>query len=437
MPDTNGYTNGVNGHSNVLCTAEEFAAQKFDFIVVGGGTAGCVIAARLTEDSNVTVGVIEAGENRLDDKNVLTPSLYPTLIGRKEYDWCMSSVPQPAAGNKVYSMPRGKLLGGSSGINYLMYVRGSKNDYDGWALMADDKAWGWDGLSPYFRKHQRFDKTDLQSKDPQFMPHAEVEKWHGSDGPIHTSFNDWYMPLEEEFAEAAYEVTGTKKTIKDAWSGDHMGFYSSLGAVDRSDDAGTRSYAATGYIKPNLNRSNLKVLVEAQATKILLDGNAATGVEFVHQGKKYQASASKEVVLSAGVIQTPQLLELSGIGDPNVLQKAGVQCVVENKGVGANFQDHVLGGLLFDLKPGIDSMDALHGEEFMKAQQDVYENTRKGPYGSPGMMMGFVSYASVATPEQVKATIAEISKKSLAKTEFEKKQEKVSGADARQWRGHY
>lgn len=113
----NGHVNGVNGHGgNALCSVDEFVSQKYDFVVVGGGTAGLCVAVRLTEDPNVTVGVLEAGENRMDDKSVSTPSLYPTLIGRKEYDWCMTSIPQPTAGNKVYSMPRGKLLGGSSGI---------------------------------------------------------------------------------------------------------------------------------------------------------------------------------------------------------------------------------------------------------------------------------------------------------------------------------
>lgn len=187
MPVTNGYPEG----GRALCTVDEFVAQTYDFIVVGGGTAGCVVAARLSEDSHVTVGLIEAGENRLDDRNVLTPSLYPTMIGRKEYDYCMSSIPQPNAGNKIYSMPRGKLLGGSSGINYLMYVRGSRNDYDGWASIIGDKAWGWDGLASYFRKHQKLDHSQPLAKDPQFMPHAEPEKWHGESGPIHTSFNDW------------------------------------------------------------------------------------------------------------------------------------------------------------------------------------------------------------------------------------------------------
>ncbi|KAK5092355.1 hypothetical protein LTR70_003958 [Exophiala xenobiotica] len=422
---TNGHTNGVNGHGgSALCSVEEFTRQEFDYIVIGGGTAGCVIAARLTEDPNITVGVIEAGENRMDDPNVSTPSLYPTLIGRPQYDWCMTSVPQPGAGNKVYSMPRGKLLGGSSGINYLMYVRGSKGDYDGWESLGN-KGWGWAGLTEYFKKHQTFDKNEPHHEDPQFMPIGGLEDFHGTDGPIHTSFNDWYSPFERDFADAAYEVTGTERTLKDAWSGDHMGFYSSLGAVNRTDDPGKRSYAATGYIRPNLGRKNLKVLLEAQATRIVLDNGTATGVKFVHGAQEYTVSASEEVVLSAGVIQTPQLLELSGIGDPEVLQAAGVECVVENKAVGANFQDHVLGGLLFDLKPGITSLDALHGEEYMKAQQEVYEKTNGGPYGSPGMGMGFVSYSSIVSKDELESTISDIQQKSLARTPFEKAQEKV------------
>lgn len=336
----------------------------------------------------------------------------------------MTSTPQPNAGKKVYSMPRGKVLGGSSAINYLMYVRGARNDYDlGWEALGN-KGWGWEGLAPYFLKHQTLDKTPVHD-DPQFMPIAGGDKYHGTNGPIHTSFNDWYMPLEVDFAKAAYEVAGTEKTIHDAWSGDHLGFYSSLGAVNRSDDPGNRSYSASGYLRPNLGRPNLKVLTEAQATRILLEGNVAKGVEFVHRGQKYSVEATREVILSAGVIQSPQLLELSGIGDPEVLKAAGVECGVENKGVGANFQDHVLGGLLFDLKPGVESMDALRNEEFMKMQLDVYEKTQKGPYASPGMMMGFVSYASLVSPDELEATIQEIEQKSLAKTDFEKAQEKA------------
>lgn len=204
-----------------------------------------------------------------------------------------------------------------------------------------------------------------------------------------------------------------------------MGFYSSLAAVNRTTDPGRRSYAATGYLLPNANRSNLKVLTDAMATKIVLEGNVATGIEFSHEGKRHTVNASKEVVLSAGVIQSPQLLELSGIGDPNVLKAAGVELKVENKRVGKNFQDHVLGGMLYNLADGLTSLDSLHGAEYAKAQEAIYRETNRGPYGSPGMLMGFVSYASLVDQETLDQTIAEVRKHSTAETEFEKAQENL------------
>jgi len=234
-----------------------------------------------------------------------------------------------------------------------------------------NKGWGWEDLKPYFMKHQTIDMPDgkVKGEDPQLMPHADHHEHHGTDGPIHTSFNDWRAPVEDDFIKAAYEVTKTKNTLKDAWSGDHLGFYSSLGAVDRVGDPGTRSYSASGYLKPNLGRHNLKVLTEATASKIVLDdSNTARGVEFLYGGKQYRVEAKREVVLSAGVIQTPQLLELSGIGNPEILKKADIDCKVENASVGANFQDHVLSGMGFDLADGVESMDAMAGADFAEAQ---------------------------------------------------------------------
>lgn len=128
--------------TSALCSIDDFVNQQYDYLVVGGGTAGLCVAARLTENPDVKVGVIEAGKDLMDDPQVYTPSLYPTLIGREKYDWCFNSETQEHAGGKTYSMPRGKLLGGSSGINYLMYVRGSRADYDGWESLGN-KGWGW------------------------------------------------------------------------------------------------------------------------------------------------------------------------------------------------------------------------------------------------------------------------------------------------------
>lgn len=342
---------------------------------------------------------------------------------------------KPTAGNKKYSVPRGKLLGGSSAINYLMYVRGSKGDYDGWEAMGNT-GWGWDDLVPYFQKHQTLDLGNGAVKkgaDPALMPHAGGSTYHGTSGPIHTSFNDYRMPLEDEFIEAAYEVSGQKdragRTLRDAYSGDHYGFYSSLGAVDRSGEKGTRSYAASGYLKPNLGRANLKVLTEALVAKIVLEqsnaGTKATGVQFIHEGRTHTVGATTEVVLSAGVIQTPQILELSGIGDPAVLHEAGIRCLVENKSVGANFQDHVLGGMVYECSSEHISLDHLSNDEYGAAQRALYEKDKTGPYGSPGMCMGFVSYASLVSPSELHATLALVRANSQARTAFEKAQEEV------------
>ncbi|CAK4004037.1 Alcohol oxidase [Lecanosticta acicola] len=418
----NGHTNGTTPAASALCSVQDFVEEAFDYLIVGGGTAGLCVAARLSENPNVRVGVLEIGKNLMDDPQVYTPGLYPTLIGREKYDWCYMSEPVPTAGNKKYSMPRGRLLGGSSGINYLMYVRGSKKDYDGWRDLGNE-GWGWDDMVPYFRKHQTLDPAEKHPPNEQFMPTGAKEKYHGTNGPIHTSFNDYYEPFEYDFCEAAYETGGNNRTLVDAWSGDHMGFYSSLAAVDRTGDPGRRSYAATGYLRPNLARPNLKVLCEALATKVLLNGDTARGVEFLHDDKKYHVLASREVILSGGTINSPQLLELSGIGDPEVLKAAGVECLVKNERVGANFQDHVLGGVLYDLAPGLTSLDSMQGEEYQKAMSALYEKTNNGPLGSPGMLMGFVSYASLVDKPTLDATIAKIRKDSLAKTEFEKRQE--------------
>jgi hypothetical protein len=225
--------------------------------------------------------------------------------------------------------------------------------------------------------------------------------------------------------EVSYTLRSFLHILTLSFMEDHLGFYSSLAAVDRTSDKGRRSYAATGYLRPNLSRPNLKVLTEALATRVLLDGNTATGVEFMHDGKKHSINASKEVILSGGTVNSPQILELSGIGDPEILKAAGVECLIENRRVGCNFQDHVLGGMLYDLKDGLKSLDSLHDFEYQKAMEKVYQETGEGVYGSPGMLMGFVSYASLVSKEVLDATIAAIRRDSLAETDFEKRQEET------------
>lgn len=224
----------------------------------------------------------------------------------------------------------------------LLDVRGSNQDYDDWAAIVDDPQWGSEEMKQYMRKHQTLEPIDEKVVDRATMPF--VGENHGTSGPVRTSFNGSFLPIEHEFINACDEALGKQglKKPKDPWSGDHIGgFYNTLGAVARTGpNKGRRSYAARGYFEANAQRPNLHVLCEALVSGIELDGNKAVGVNFSHGGSNHSVKASREIVVSCGAIQTPQILELSGIGDPDVLKAAGVDCKIENRAVGANFQDH-------------------------------------------------------------------------------------------------
>ena len=212
-------TDSVNGNANaqvlpaLALNADDFLKHDYDFVIIGGGTAGLAVAARLTENPDVTVGVLEAGKNKLDDFLVDTPGTFTQLLGNDEYDWRFKTVPQP--NGKEYHIPRGKLLGGSSGINYMMYVRGSTQDYDDWAILADDPSWGSDKMNQYMRKHQTLDPVDEAVAHRTAMPY--VDKNHGTSGPVHTSFNDIFLPIEDDFQKGFDEVTGIDKKPVDPY----------------------------------------------------------------------------------------------------------------------------------------------------------------------------------------------------------------------------
>ena len=194
-------------------------------------------------------------------------------------------------------------------------------------------------MNEYMRKHQTLEPIPDHVVDRATTPF--VGDNHGTSGPVRTSFNHSFLPIEHDFIKACDEACGLQKKPTDPWSGDHIGFYNTLGAVARSGpNKGNRSYAAKGYFLANANRPNLHVLCEALVTSVALEGDKATGVKFTHEGSEHVVNANREVIVSCGALQSPQILELSGIGDPEVLKAAGVECKIENKGVGANFQDH-------------------------------------------------------------------------------------------------
>ncbi|KAK5123992.1 hypothetical protein LTR85_002189 [Meristemomyces frigidus] len=420
-------TNGVNGHANGMHlpalsnTAEDFLKHNYDYVIIGGGTAGLVVSARLTENTDFTVGVLEAGKNKLDDPLINTPAAFLAMFGNPEYDWGYRTEPQIENNNKRHHMPRGKVLGGSSAINYMMYVRGSDQDYDDWAAIVDDESWSSANMKPYMRKHQTLEPIDESVTDRSTMPF--VGENHGTSGPVRTSFNDTPMAIEDDFIKACDEVTGFDKKPTDPWSGDHSGFYNTLGTVSRSGkNKGMRSYAARGYFEANAQRPNLHVLCEATVSSIELAGDRATGVKFSHAGSEHTVKANREVIVACGALQTPQILELSGIGDPDVLQKAGVQCLIENKAVGNNFQDHPITVVAYELTPGNTSLDAIHIPEVMEAAQKQYMETQSGPLTCISSMQGFFPYKLFATEAEQKETLSSIEDSYPTLTPFQKRQ---------------
>lgn len=237
-----------------------------------------------------------------------------------------------------------------------------------------------------------------------------VGEFHGTSGPVRTSFNDTIIPIENDVIKACDEVTNVTKKPLDPWSGDHIGFYHTLGLIARTGpNKGKRSYAARGYYEANRARPNLKVLCSTLVNKVNLDGNKAVGVNICHDGRDYDIAARREVIVCGGTLKSPQILELSGIGDPAVLEAAGVQCKVVNKAVGANLQDHSITIAVYEVEPGTMTLDTLHQvPEAMEAAQKQYIETSGGPLSCTSTMQGFFPAKRVMSEEEMEKVIQSI-----------------------------
>ncbi|KAM0123816.1 hypothetical protein ACHAP3_010844 [Botrytis cinerea] len=417
-------------------TVADFLRDPFDVLIVGGGTAGLVVAARLSEDPRIRVGVIEAGLSRIGDPNVDLPAGAAMMISNPEYDWNFKSVPQAGTNEKVYHIPRGKMLGGSSGINFLAYARPCAEDIDDWSEAFGIQGWSWSDLLPYFERSERleFDEPNILNRDLEECPLNQ--DCHGLNGAIHTSMNTWQVPFEKKLLLAFDEVSGLSRP-EDPYNGSHLGFYRTLSTTNRVEKP-IRSYAASGYLAPISGRANLIVLTNALARRIILESDSdgflfAKGVEFQHEGVFYSAFARKEVILSAGSIQSPQLLELSGIGDPKVLEQVHIPCLVPNPHVGNNLQEHTMSAVSYELAPDILSLDSLFRDPALMAEhQKLYTESHSGVFSGAVSLTGYIPYFSQVDKTEFEETISNILSSSHANTRsslqdpiFQKKQQEA------------
>ncbi|KAH8884143.1 GMC oxidoreductase [Thozetella sp. PMI_491] len=375
-----------------------YGQALFDYVIVGGGTAGLTIANRLTENGGTTVIVLEAGQDRSDDFNVLAPGLFTAMYGNPDYDYDYKTVPQTHANGQVIAQIRGKQLGGSSAMNLMFWTHASQGDIDAWGELGN-QGWSWDELKPYFAKSETFTAPSASIEhdlDTEYI----VPAIHGKKGPINNTFPDGYGPLDKAwpatFANLGLEVRG------DPRDGLALGGYTNL--LNIRLDNHTRSYAATAYYRPFAGRKNLVVLTGALATKIILkkgpSGITANAVQYTKDDKNVTVSAGKEVIVCAGSIGSPQLLEVSGIGDATLLKKFGIGALVDNPNVGENLQDHAYVPIGFEVRPGIPTVDDfVNNATFFEEAYAQYLADQTGPLATTGASSALLSLAQIARSE--------------------------------------
>lgn len=345
---------------------------QYDFVIVGAGSAGCVLANRLSADPGQRVLLLEAGGS---DNHfwVHVPVGYLYAMGNPKLDWCLKTEPETGLNGRTLNYPRGKVLGGCSSINGMIYLRGQARDYDLWR-QSGNVGWAWEDVIPYFKRSERY--------------YGGADDVHGGDGELFVERQRLHWPILDSVAKAAVEL-GIPAT-DDFNRGDNEG----VGYFPVNQKNGLRWNARKAFLDPAKGRRNLKVVTGAEVSCILLDGRCATGVVFRRGDDVYKVEARAEIVLSAGAVGTPKLLELSGIGSPEILAKNGIVPRHDLPGVGENLADHLQLRTVYQIE-GAQTLNDLYRNPLGRLRMFAdYATRRRGPLSMAPSQLGIFTRSS-------------------------------------------
>ncbi|HVJ36020.1 MAG TPA: GMC family oxidoreductase N-terminal domain-containing protein [Terriglobia bacterium] len=348
----------------------ELDLGSYDYIIIGAGTAGCLLANRLSADPDVTVLLLEAG-GRDNYVWIHIPVGYLYCINNPRTDWCFKTEAEPGLNGRSIYYPRGKVLGGCSSINGMIYMRGQARDYDHWRQLGN-AGWAWDDVLPFFKQHEDFAADDSRDDDPL----------HGRGGELRIEKQRLHWPILDSFRDAA--VAAGIPRVQDFNRGDNTG----IAYFQVTQKGGIRVNAAKAFLKPARRRPNLRIVTHAHASRILFENRRASGVALAMAGRPAKAQARGEVILAAGAIGSPQLLELSGIGQAARLKELGIDPLRDLPGVGENLQDHLQLRMIFKIANAL-TLNQRAGNLRGKAKIALeYALQRRGPMSMAPSQLG-------------------------------------------------